>query len=349
MTTSVGPAHEPVTFSVPEPAFGEVVDILPGLRWTRLPLPMKVGHTNVYLLADADGWAIVDTGFGDARSIATWQALLAGPLAGERVTKIIVTHAHIDHIGAAGWLCRTLDAPLHMSQIEFLTCRLELLDPGRAARPAHQAFLRSHGVNDATAIAIGERQSGYADGLTGLPDRFVSVHGGDVLTLGGRRLRVLLGPGHSPAQVMLSCADEGWLISADQLLKGVQPLLILPAGETDGDPYELLLRSLDELEAQIDPQALVLPGHYEPYFGFRESLASLREHHRSRCVAMVGACRGRPHSAVELASVLFRRDLDPRQLNHALSEVVPYANRLVRERRLRWVGTGDGIKRLAAV
>ncbi len=44
------------------PESGEAIDILPGLKWLRLPLPFLLGHINVWLLQDGDGWAIVDTG-----------------------------------------------------------------------------------------------------------------------------------------------------------------------------------------------------------------------------------------------------------------------------------------------
>ena len=45
-----------------EPETGEAIAILSGLKWLRLPLPFLLGHINVWLLQDGDGWAIVDTG-----------------------------------------------------------------------------------------------------------------------------------------------------------------------------------------------------------------------------------------------------------------------------------------------
>ncbi|NMG41669.1 MBL fold metallo-hydrolase [Chelativorans sp. ZYF759] len=335
-------------FNISQPAFGTVAQIAPGLLWTRLPLPMKVGHTNVYLLADADGWAIIDTGYGDARSIDTWRRLLDGPLMGQRITRVIVTHAHIDHIGAAGWLCRTLGAPLHMSQVEYLTCQIDLLDPGRYGRDEYQAFLRSHGVGSEAAVSIAGLLAAYGDGLTGLPETFVSLNAGDILELGDRRLKILLGPGHSPAQLMLHCPEEGWLISADQILGGIQPLLVLPPTEPDGNPYELFLRSMDELAGDVDPDALVLPGHYLPFFGLADRIALQREHHHSRCEIMVEACCEQPRSAAELTQSLFPGPLNHRQLNHAIGEVIPYANWLVTQRRMHWLDhNADGVRRLS--
>ncbi len=38
-----------------QPEIGEAVDVLPGLKWLRLPLPFLLGHINVWLLRDNDG------------------------------------------------------------------------------------------------------------------------------------------------------------------------------------------------------------------------------------------------------------------------------------------------------
>lgn len=69
-------------FPWPEPPpGGEVREVAPGLLWLRIPLPFRLDHVNVYLIADDTGWAIVDTGIADDAARGTWDALLAGPLA----------------------------------------------------------------------------------------------------------------------------------------------------------------------------------------------------------------------------------------------------------------------------
>ncbi len=65
------------------PGEGEALEVAPGVLWMRLPLPMKLDHVNVYALDDGDGWTLIDTGFHSKRMVALWQALLAGPLAGQ--------------------------------------------------------------------------------------------------------------------------------------------------------------------------------------------------------------------------------------------------------------------------
>ena len=50
------------------------------MLWVRLKLPFRLNHVNIYLLADGDGWAMVDSGFGNEETIAAWTALFEGPL-----------------------------------------------------------------------------------------------------------------------------------------------------------------------------------------------------------------------------------------------------------------------------
>ena len=110
--------NQGLSFPWPEPpAPGEVVRVRDGLLWFRLPLPYRLDHVNIYLLADGDGWAAVDTGLGDAVSREAWLAVLDGALAGSRLTRLIVTHFHPDHVGLAGWLAERFGLPLHMPAV----------------------------------------------------------------------------------------------------------------------------------------------------------------------------------------------------------------------------------------
>ena len=86
------------------PASGVLMDIGPGVRWFRLPLPYRLDHVNIYLIDSGDGWTVLDTGLGTDACRTTWEAILNGPLDGQRLTAMIVTHFHPDHVGLAGWL-----------------------------------------------------------------------------------------------------------------------------------------------------------------------------------------------------------------------------------------------------
>ena len=84
------------------PGHDQVVEVAPGVLWARLKLPFRLNHVNIYLLADGDGWTMVDAGFGNEESIAAWTTLFEGPLKHVKVTRLIWTQSHTDHVGIPG-------------------------------------------------------------------------------------------------------------------------------------------------------------------------------------------------------------------------------------------------------
>src|SRR6185437_1819624 len=86
------------------PGADQVVEVRPGVLWVRLKLPFRLNHVNIYLIADGDGFAMVDSGFGNEETIAAWTGLFDGPLSKIKITRLIVTHSHPDHVGLAGWI-----------------------------------------------------------------------------------------------------------------------------------------------------------------------------------------------------------------------------------------------------
>ncbi len=86
------------------PAPGEITTIAPGVLWFRLKLPFQLNHVNIYLIEDKGGWLALDTGLGTDDCRMGWDAILSGPLKGERLSAMLVTHFHPDHVGLAGWL-----------------------------------------------------------------------------------------------------------------------------------------------------------------------------------------------------------------------------------------------------
>ncbi|MFT6105386.1 MAG: glyoxylase-like metal-dependent hydrolase (beta-lactamase superfamily II), partial [Paracoccaceae bacterium] len=125
MDTEMAPLRMP--WDTP-PAEGDALEVAPGVLWIRLPLPMKLDHVNVFALDDGDSWTIVDTGFNSRRGRAIWERLLAGPLAGKPVARVVVTHHHPDHIGLAGWFQSEHGAELITTRTAWLFARMLTLD-----------------------------------------------------------------------------------------------------------------------------------------------------------------------------------------------------------------------------
>src|SRR5260370_38187282 len=123
------------------PKPGETIEIRPGVFWARLALPFRLDHVNIYLIEDGDGLALVDAGIDNERTRAAWESLLGGPLAGRRLTRIIVTHFHPDHVGLAGWLCEPFGLQLAVGPAEKLIALTIRLDSARLKYHARHGFL----------------------------------------------------------------------------------------------------------------------------------------------------------------------------------------------------------------
>src|ERR1700709_2649362 len=87
------------------PAPGTLVDVAPGIRWLRLPLPYRLDHVNVYLIENDGGWTFFDTGLGTDACKDAWAVALGGSATQDSLRSVFVSHFHPDHVGLAGWLC----------------------------------------------------------------------------------------------------------------------------------------------------------------------------------------------------------------------------------------------------
>jgi glyoxylase-like metal-dependent hydrolase (beta-lactamase superfamily II) len=326
-----------LTFPYPAPPEpGTVIEVAPGILWLRLALPYRLDHVNVYLIDDGPGWAVLDTGLDDAPTRAAWDALLAGPLLGRPLTRILVTHYHPDHIGLAGWLCERFDLPLLMSQTEYLVSLTIHIDPGALNAEPYRSFYRSHGLDADTTEKLLTNGHRYLRMISGLPRTFRRLIAGERLRIGARTFEVLSGGGHAPEQVMLFCRAENMLICADQVLARISPNISVQAMDPEGDPLGIYLRSLGSLKRDLPESVLTLPGHNLPFIGLHTRVDELAAHHEARCLAIEDACRRAPHTAADLVPIVFRRVIDdPHQMGFAFREVLAHVNYMLRENRLQ--------------
>ncbi len=335
-------------FAAP-PKAGEVVEVRPGIFWARLALPFRLDHVNLYLIEDGAGLALIDTGIDNPLSRAAWEALLDGPLKGRKLTRLIATHFHPDHIGLAGWLCERFDMPLAMSQTEYLLALNIRLDPSALKSEPYRGFYRSHGLSEAsTEILLGNGLQ-YLRMVAPPPKTFQRLMADDRLTIGGRTFAVLTGGGHSPEHVMLFSAEDNLILAGDQILAKISPNVSVEAMEPDGDPLGVYLRSLERMKTRLPEDVLVLPGHNLPFVGLHTRADELIAHHEARCMAIVEACRRAQQTAAELVPVIFGRPIDdPHQLVFAFGEALAHINTMIRADRLKVAHAERGLALEAA-
>lgn len=323
------------------PAPGAVVELTPGVLWARFAMPFALDHVNVFLLDDEGGWAVVDTGLGDEATRAAWRMLLAGPLQGQALTRLIITHHHPDHMGLAGWMAAEFDTPVHMTETEYLLAQYLSLDEREVDEEKHRSFYRRHGLDARYADTVISQGHCYRRMTTGFPWSYRQLMAGEEIRVGRRRFEIITGGGHSSDQAMLFCRADGILLAADQVLLRISPNISVTAVNPEADPLRQYLRSLAHLRASVPDGVLVLPGHNLPFRGLHARIGELIAHHETRCGIIAEACAGQARTAAELVPLLFLRALDPHQMSFAFSETLAHVNMMVRQGRLSWIGNGE--------
>ena len=146
---------------------------------------------------------------------------------GLRLKMIVITHAHIDHIGGAAKLRKATGAPVYMhGDDKMLSDRLDL----------QAAWLGVETPED--------------------PGIDTAAREGDVLRLGATDLQVLHTPGHTRGSLCLFLPGEQKLIAGDTLFRGSVGRTDLPGGDTAA-----LLQSIRAKLLVLPEETVVIPGH----------------------------------------------------------------------------------------
>ncbi len=187
-------------------------------------LPVTPFAQNCSLIWDADSMrgALVDAG-GDKQ-----QLLDAVSAAGVTLEKLLVTHAHLDHVGAVADLAEELDLPIegpHQDDQFWI----ELL-PTQAA------------------------QFGFPPSRAFTPQRWLGD--GDQVTVGDIVFQVIHCPGHTPGHVVFYQADQRLALVGDVLFAGSIGRTDFPRGN-----HQNLIDSIRKKLFPLGDDIRFVPGH----------------------------------------------------------------------------------------
>ena len=324
------------------PAPGEMLDVAPGVKWQRMPLPFALNHINLWALEDGDGWTLVDTGMKTPQTAATWETILAGPLAGRPIKRVICTHMHPDHVGMAGWLTRRFNCPLWMTRLEYVTCRMLVADTGREAPADGLRFYGAAGWSSADLERYKARFGEFGNMVYTLPDSFHRLSDRDEIVIGQHRWQAVIGRGHSPEHLCLYCPELRVLISGDQVLPKITSNVSVFPTEPAADPLSDWLASLSAIRAAVPDDVCVLPAHNEPFQGLHARIGQLIDGHERSLQRLLQAL-SEPRRVTDVFSLLFRRPVSEGTLQMATGEAVAHLNCLIHRGLVRSQPDGDGV------
>ena len=310
---------------VQAPESGQVREVAPGVWWLRMPLPFRLDHINLYLLRDTHGWVVVDTGMNTEQTREVWGRVLDEVCAGLPVLAVVCTHFHSDHAGVAAWLSERFQCPVYMTASEFQALHVRFPADQPPGWDFHD-FYRKAGVSDEHSAELFTVMSN-AHFLPVPLNHFRRLREGSCLEIGGRTWQVVTGKGHSPEHACLYAAEDGLLISGDQVLPRITSTVGVHATEPLANPLLDWLDSITHLRSLPDT-VLVLPAHERPFFNLHHRLDQLDAHHQGQLALMLANC-DEPRTALELMSALFPRLSGRFDELMALGETLAHANYLV--------------------
>ena len=326
----------------PPPAAGEAVEVAAGVLWMRLAMPIAFNHINVYALRDGGGWTLVDTGLDLPGTRDEWELLLAGPLGGAPVTRVICTHMHPDHIGLAGWLCERFAAPLVMTRLEYVTARMLVADTGSSAPEEGAVFYRAAGWDEAQLEGYRKGYGQFGRWVSPMPPGFVRMREGERLSIGGEDWRVVVGEGHSPEHACLWREADGVVLGGDQILPKISSNVSVWPTEPDADPLGDWLDSLERMKTVFADDVLILPSHGEPFRGAQARLDALIRGHVTSLKRLERTLAA-PCRAVDVFQALFARPVGDGVRGMATGESLAHLNYLLRRGRAKRSRDADGV------
>jgi glyoxylase-like metal-dependent hydrolase (beta-lactamase superfamily II) len=257
-------------------AMADLTEIADGIFELRLPIPFEDGLVNVFLFVDGENVDLLDCGMNSQDSLELIRNALQD-LGGKRLRKLVVTHIHPDHYGAAGVLAGPGRADLYLHRLEVPLVHPRYVDIEQLVIEVRN-YLLVNGVPPDEAEVLSNSQRALSQ-VVAPAEPTVQLDGAETLTMGRTRLVVIWTPGHSPGHVCLHSAELSLLFAGDHVLPDLSPNIGLHPQSTP-DPLHDYLDGLKRVAAYSSSR--VLPAHGRPFTDLEGRVESLIKHHQRR-------------------------------------------------------------------
>lgn len=237
----------------------EIIQLDDGLHCIDLNFQGLPGVIASYLIEEGDERALIETG-----PSSTLDALLSGlrsvGVKPQSISKLLVTHIHLDHAGASGTLLRRFpQAHLYVHERGVR----HMIDPSKLLASATRIY--------------GDMMDTLWGPVEPVPkDKLTALHDGDRVMVGTRRLDVLYTPGHASHHVAFYEAARGAVFTGDVASVRLQDVrYVRPATPPPDIDLELWAESLDRVQ-ELRPRVLYLT-HFGSFTDVEWHLREVRE------------------------------------------------------------------------
>jgi len=192
------------------------------MKYHLIPVTAFSQNCSVIWCTETHQAAIVDPGGEAEKIIAEVEKL------GVTVKQILLTHGHLDHVGAAAQLARHYHAPIVGPHKEDL-------------------FLLE-------SLPTQSRMFGLEDCAPLMPDNWLEE--GDSVTVGEEQLSVLHCPGHTPGHIVFINEKGRLAVSGDVIFRGGVGRSDFPRGD-----HQALIQSIKTKLLPLGDDVIFIPGH----------------------------------------------------------------------------------------
>jgi glyoxylase-like metal-dependent hydrolase (beta-lactamase superfamily II) len=321
--------------NVVEIALSEVAE---GVFELRLPIPFEDGLVNVFLFVDGLDVDLLDCGMNSDDSVHAIRSAVS-QVGAKRIRRLVVTHIHPDHYGAAGLLAGDGGADLYLHRLEVPLVNPRYVELEHLVKEVHK-YLLVNGVPADEAEVLSNSQRALSQ-VVSPAEPAVQLDGAEMLDMGRRVLRVEWTPGHSPGHICLWEREEKLLFAGDHMLPELSPNIGLHPHSTP-DPLHEYLEGLQRLAAYAPRK--ILPAHGRPFGDAAGRVAILTAHHRRRLDQILEIVAGGEQNAWQVALKLW----GPREMLYekrlALQEGLAHLQALAVEGRLEKLVTPAAVR-----
>ena len=252
------------------------------------------------------------------------------------ISRLVITHTHIDHYGLAARVVAETGCELWMHEASDHDLDAYRDPSGSVTRL--RELLADHGVGPDELEELTAFED-WTHFISGVVEPTVALGGGETFTVAEREWEVVYTPGHAESHICLWSATDLILISGDHLLPTITPHIDFERYGQE-DPLGDFLESLAKVE-RLDPK-LVLPGHGAPFEDGAERARIVARHHDRRLGSILQVIRREPRTAQEITDEIFGETLLHFQKRLALGEALAHLAYLRRQGEIERIESPDG-------
>lgn len=277
-----------------------------------LPTIFENMSVNAWLFTSPEP-VLIDCG---EKTEASWEALNNGlkthGLRIQDIKKVIITHAHLDHMGMAAKIAEHSDAMIWVSEYVYdWAINLEKMLDNRTHTivKVSKANLPASFASEHFSFGY-EKLAPYWDEIPKDKLRVFSVE--DQLEFAGQTWDVVYTPGHCVNQTCFFQKESGYFFSADMLLKMIPIPIIDPKVDMPEERVSCLSMQLESYQKLLALDIKkVFPGHYEAFDKVHQVIEKQIKKIQERKVACFEAIDTGQHQFLSIWQNVYGRRINP--------------------------------------